>query len=195
MKFALSIAILLISSGHVADRAAERWVVDASSELIIRGSSNVNDFVCRTDCYQIQDTLRFVAHDNDCEILFSQKAMHIPLNSFSCGNELITRDFRDALNANQHPLLSIRFVSLDQKIMSVQSGSVSGLVEISLAGTTRTYPVVYTISGNGSALTLSGARTVCFSDFSLQPPRKMMGLIRVQDDVDVEFRLHLQRLP
>jgi hypothetical protein len=195
MKIALLISIILISAGRAANPVNERWVVDARSELIIRGSSNVNDFLCRTDCYQIQDTLQFVLRENDCEIQFSQKAMHVPLVSFNCGNELITKDFRDALNANRHPLLSIRFLSLDQKITTIRSGAVSGLVEISLAGASRTYPVIYSISGNGNALTLSGTRTVCFSDFNLQPPRKMMGLIRVQDEVDVEFQLHLQRIP
>lgn len=194
MKLALLIVIILFSAGRVADRANERWVVDATSELIIRGTSNVNNFVCRTDCYQVKDTLQFVSTDNDSEILFSHKALQIPLATFDCGSELITRDFRDALDANRHPLLSIRFLSLDQQIMTIKSGSVSGLVQIALAGTTRTYPVLYTISGSGNTLTLAGARTVCFSDFNLQPPRKMMGLIRVQDDVDVEFQLHLQRL-
>ncbi|MDV3309157.1 MAG: YceI family protein [Cyclobacteriaceae bacterium] len=195
MKLALLFAtILLISASPVADRSNERWVVDASSELIIRGTSNVSNFLCRTDCYQIQDTLQIVARENDCEILFSQQALQIPLMSFNCGNELITRDFRDALDAERYPLLSIRFLSLDQQIMTLTSGSVSGHVQITLAGKTRTYPVLYTISGKGNTLTLAGARTVCFSDFSLQPPRKMMGLIRVQDEVDVEFQLHLQRI-
>lgn len=193
MKFALLIVLILISAGRKADPVNERWIVDASSELIIRGSSNINNFLCRTDCYQVQDTLQFVC-EHGGEMLFSQKALQIPLISFDCGNELITRDFRDALDANRYPLLSIRFMSLDQQIMTVRSGSVSGLVEIALAGKTRTYPVLYTISGKGNTLTLAGARTVCFSDFNLQPPRKMMGLIRVQDEVDVEFQLHLQRL-
>src|SRR5690606_35699293 len=196
MKVALLISIIiLISASPVVDRSNERWVVDARSELIIRGSSNVNSFVCRTDCYQIQDTLQFVVRESDCEILFSQKALQIPLTSFDCGNELITKDFREALDANRHPRLSIRFLSLDHQILTLRSGSVSGLVQITLAGTTRTYPALYTISADGNTLTLSGARTVCFSDFKLQPPRKMMGLIRVQADVDVEFQLHLQRLP
>lgn len=196
MKFALAIvAITLISAtGRVADRTNERWILDARSELIIRGSSNVNDFLCRTDCYQIQDTLQFIHREKDCEILFSRKAMQIPLTSFNCGNELITKDFRDALDATRHPVLAISFLSLDQQIMTIKSGTVSGLVEISLAGSTRAYPVLYTVSANGKTLTLAGARTVCFSDFKLQPPRKMMGLIRVQDDVEVEFQLYLQRL-
>lgn len=194
MKLALLLTAFIASATRLANPVDEKWILDARSELIISGSTNVNSFLCRTDCYEIRDTLQFINRGKDCEIQFSQKAMQIPLTSFNCGNELITNDFRDALDASRHPLLAVRFLSLDQQVVTAKSGSVAGVVEITLAGTTRTYPVLYAISGNGNMLTLAGARTVCFSDFNLQPPRKMMGLIRVQDNVEVEFQLHLQRL-
>lgn len=194
MKFSLAIVVFFLAAASSAP-VTERWVVEASSELIIRGTTNVNEFVCRTDCYDVRDTVELLRRDKDCPIVFSRNAMVIPVASFSCGNDMITRDFQETLRSERFPHLSVRFVSIDESAPSLRPGLVTGMVEITLAGTARAYPVLYTVSENGNnSISLAGKQEVCFSDFNLKAPKKMMGLIRVQDDLEVEFQLHLQRL-
>jgi hypothetical protein len=41
---------------------------------------------------------------------------------------------------------------------------------------------------------LVGYRAFGFSDFGLAPPHKMGGLIRVNDKLDVQFRLQLHQI-
>jgi len=41
---------------------------------------------------------------------------------------------------------------------------------------------------------LTGSRQLCFSDFGLQPPQKMGGLVRVSETLDVKFMLCLRRI-
>jgi hypothetical protein len=68
-------------------------------------------------------------------------------------------------------------------------------VKITLAGATKDYQVSYSIQGkSGSSFSLIGKQTVCFSDFDLQVPKKMMRLIQVEEYLDVEFLIHLNRL-
>lgn len=195
MKYSLVIVAFLFAAASPVPRNTERWVVSAQSELIIRGTTNVNDFVCRTGFKYVRDTLELLLSNKDCPIIFSRNAMIIPVASFDCGNQMITKDFQETLNANRYPYLTLRFVSIEEKVPVVASGSVAGVVEITLTGTTKFYSVLYSLAGNGdSSVSLVGKQDVCFSDFNLNAPRKMMGLIKVQDDLEVEFRLHLQKL-
>lgn len=194
MKYSLIIVALLFAAASPPPNT-ERWVVSAQSELIIRGTTNLNDFTCRTDFYHVRDTLELLLANRDCPLIFSRNAMIIPVASFNCGNEMITKDFQQTLNAERYPNLSIRFVSIDEQVPVVTSQSVTGVVEITLAGSTRAYSILYTLAGNGNnSISLVGTQEVCFSDFKLNAPRKMMGLIKVQDDLEVEFRLHLLRM-
>lgn len=195
MKCSLVIIAFFFAAASPAPPKTERWVVSAQSELIIRGTTNLNDFVCRTDFYDVRDTLELLLANRDCPIIFSRNAMIIPVTSFNCGNQMITKDFQETLNAERYPDLSVRFVSIDEQVPVVTSGSVTGVVEITLTGTTRSYSVLYNLASNGNnSISLAGKRAVCFSDFHLNAPRKMMGLIKVQDDLEVEFRLHLRKL-
>lgn len=194
MKFSLAIVAFFLAAAS-PETVTERWIVDASSELIIRGTTNVNAFICRTDCYDVRDTVELLRADKDRPIVFSRSVMVIPVASFSCGNDMITKDFQATLNSERFPNLSVRFVSIEASAPSLGPGVVTGLVEITLAGTSRSYAVLYTVSHNGNnAISLAGKQVVCFSDFNLNAPKKMMGLIRVQDDLEVEFQLHLLRL-
>lgn len=192
MKFSLVLITFFLAA---APPRTERWIVSAKSELIIRGTTNVSDFVCQTDCYAVRDTLELLLTEGNCPVIFSRNAMIIPVTSFNCGNDIITRDFQETLNAERYPDLSVRFVSIDQQAPALTATAVTGIVEITLAGTTRSYSVLYGVSGAGSNfISLTGKQEVCFSDFNLKAPRKMMGLIKVQDDLEVEFQLHLQKL-
>lgn len=194
MKYSLIILGFLFAAAAPPPNT-QRWVVSAQSELVIRGTTNLNEFVCQTDFNSVRDTLELLLANRDCPIIFSRNAMMIPVASFNCGNPMITKDFQETLNAERYPQLSVRFVSIDEQMAVVTAGAVTGIVEITLAGTTRSYSILYTLAGNGNnSISLVGNQEVCFSDFNLNAPRKMMGLIKVQDDLDVEFRLHLQKL-
>jgi hypothetical protein len=43
-------------------------------------------------------------------------------------------------------------------------------------------------------LRLNGHRQVLFSDFGLTPPRKLAGMIKVEEQIDVRFQLVLRSL-
>lgn len=195
MRYEFLVLSLFLFGASSPSLEKERWIVDSSSELVIRGATNVNSYVCRTDCYSARDTLEFTPYKEDCEVLFSKNAMLIPISGFDCGNILVTNDFRETLHAKKHPNLSIQLISLGDRYAVVPGGAVAGRVEISLAGATKAYNVMYNVrGGNGSSFTLLGNQTVCFSDFNLQAPKKMMGLIRVEEYLEVEFIIHLSRL-
>lgn len=112
--------------------------------------------------------------------------MIIPIYNFNCGNNLITKDFRTTVKAEKHPYLNIAFVALDQKAEGLRG---KGILDITLAGVTKRVMVKFTETKKGDFISLTGNHTVCFADFELHAPQRMLGMVKVQDDLRVEFKL------
>jgi len=190
----LIIASLSFLGGKVPEK--EKWVVDAGSKLVIYGKTNLNRFVCETDCFDVVDTLKYHPDEKSCDISFTQSKIQVPVKSFACGNDLITKDFWATLNANKHPNLTVHFLSLKDFSTAENGDSVIGEVAIILAGVRKKYQIQYKLQRQSKDFfSLTGKQPVCFTDFHLKAPRKMMGLIQVQEDLEVEFFMKLKVVP
>ena len=183
----LTVASLMLCSGlAVKDKG---WIIGPETKLIIHGQTNVNSFKCKMDCYNHLDTLAYYTDDDQCMVFFKENIMKIPVVNFDCENKMINRDFYDVLKSNQYPHVQIQFVALERWTGNIQVG---GTAYITLAGITKSFTINYDVKSNSSMLYLKGTQKIAFSDFGLQAPQKMMGMIKVQDALEVEFHLALR---
>src|ERR1019366_704013 len=106
--------------------------------------------------------------------------LRINIDSFNCHNRIMTAEFKKTLKYKQYRQLKVCFVSLEKMPFSgTGSETIKGAVDIELAGLSRRFVINYTSSkGDVGEFQLIGHHTFCFSDFQLQPPQKMAGLIR-----------------
>lgn len=169
------------------------WVIDAGSRLAIQGSTNVNKFTCKFDYYYGSDTLQYVRNHRTGKLSFSNNKMVIPVRSFDCGAKQISNDFRKTLKSETYPQLTIAFRSLENPFVQ-NDCFIDGVVDINLAGVTTTYTVRYLVNLDKNAIMLKGTRPVNFSDFGLNAPTKLQGLIRVDDVLNVEFNLVIKEV-
>ena len=90
--------------------------------------------------------------------------------------------------------MKIQFLSLNKyPEMKGQQEVINGQVKIELSGVTKSYEVNYKFYvDDKKMLQLVGDRKVNFSDFNLTPPRKLGGIIRVNDILNVEFNLKIK---
>jgi hypothetical protein len=193
MRVSLLILISFFLLGNQEPNMPGKWVIDTSSKLFIHGYTNVNQFTCAMDCYNNADTLEYIDNYKSCDLTFNKNKneMSIPVRSFDCGNNMITKDFWHTIRAEKHPNLRIRFISIEKLN---NANSVGGTVEIVLAGVTKQYNIRYRTKASGNTLQLKGTQLVCFSDFGLTPPQRMLGLIQVQENLKVEFNLMLKSI-
>ena len=169
--------------------AKSRWLVQRTSTIRIAGSTNVNSFCCHVNEYTGPDTIIL----NAGETLGS---LAIDIEDFNCNNRIMTGEFKSTLKYKQYPQLKIVFVSLEKMpAFTATPETVKGWVEVGLAGACRKFEISYsTCRTEDGNVDLIGSRTFNFSDFGLTPPRKMGGLIRVNDRLDVQFTLHLRQI-
>lgn len=179
-------------------REKESWIVQKSSSLRINGHTNINKFSCGVAEYGEPDTITF----------FNEKCrgqvhgvplcgvLKINIGDFDCRNRVMTGEFKKTLQYRQYPQLKIIFLNLERMpaFGSVQE-TLKGDVVIELAGIRKQFEMNYTSDKeDAGTVQLTGSRQFCFSDFGLQAPQKMGGLIRVDDVLDVRFVLCLQRI-
>jgi len=190
MKLILTtlIASLLFSPNKVI---IEQWVIERNSSLSIQGRSNVNSFQCDVKEYLRADTISLYKEEQQQQFAI-KGGLTIIVNEFDCHQRYMTGDLRKTLKAQKYPQLKIDLLSIGN-FTTAGNKNVKGTMAISLAGITRKMEVDYSVATdkNGN-LNLNGRRKVLFSDFGLTPPSKLAGLIKVEEEINVEFQLILR---
>ena len=198
MKWLFCLFLLLFSDPAGADKKApgmKAWVIEKNSSLIIEGSSNINEFTCDVKQYMNQDTLVFFTDEKGKRLVFQRSALSVEVSQFDCHHKFITADLRKTLKYQQYPNLKIHFISMEDPTAVNQGHTVKGIVDIELAGVVRRMELVYTVSNqHDKFIDLTGSRQMHFSDFKLEPPKKMAGLIKINQDILVKVQLKFRKI-
>jgi hypothetical protein len=174
------------------------WIVQKSSSLSINGRTNINHFSCAVAQYSEPDTIAFL--NEGCRGKLSGiplcGTLKINIADFDCRNRMMTGEFKKTLLYKQYPQLKIIFLNLERMPAFLsQQETLKGQVFIELAGVSKQFEMDYTSNREDSGtVQLTGSRQLCFSDFGLQPPQKMGGLVRVNEMLNVKFMLCLRRI-
>jgi hypothetical protein len=167
----------------------KRWAVANNSSLNIEGRSNLSSFSCQVTRYLETDTMQYVKNETTRQFVFTNSCLTIDINNFDCHQRIITNDFRKTLKAGQNRFLKIQFLSLDAFDVRNQQ-TVKGKVEILLAGQVKCTTIDFkTNATNTGLIQMNGTKTLLFSEFNLHPPKKMAGIIKIKEEIRVNFQL------
>lgn len=170
-----------------------KWVVQKGGTLKVDGSTNINKFSCKIADYSLPDTIAVYKNAGKEIILPMTGRLGLDISGFNCGNPVMTSDLRKTLKAKEFPKMFINFISLSKLPEANKTNSdINGWVDIELAGVKKKFLVNYVFtSDNTRSYHLKGTQSVNFSDFNLIPPRKLGGMIKANERLDVEFQLNL----
>jgi hypothetical protein len=169
-----------------------KWIVLSGGTLRVNGSTNINTFSCVVANDSKPDTLNCFLN-KDASVAMTG-TINLDVFGFDCHNPMMTADLRKTLKAKDYPMMKISFISLNKfpDLKSTQE-QIKGSVNIELANVSRRYEVSYKFFlDEKKTIHLIGDRSVNFSDFKLTPPKKLGGIIRANDNLDVEFGLSLK---
>lgn len=198
MKWLLCILVIFLSDPAGADKKApgmQFWVVEKNSSLVIEGSSSISQFKCNVLQYLNQDTLVSFNDDKAKRLVFQSSVMTVDVSQFDCHHKFITSDLRKTLKFQQYPTMKIHFISMEDPVSGIPGKAVKGVVDIELAGVVRRMEMVYSAKCQGGKfIQLTGSRNMHFSDFNLTPPKKMAGLIKINEDIKVNVQLYFKKI-
>jgi hypothetical protein len=188
-----AILLLFLLSGFNPPENKAVWVVLQGSSLTVNGTTNINSFQCDIINYSLPDTLTLVKSVPKGQLLPMNGKLNLEIEAFDCHNRMMTADLRKTLKAKLYPLLIVKFISINSFPDFKNPTKISGLVDISLSGVNKRFEINYIFTGDEKQeVHLKGNQKIHFSDFNLAPPSKLGGVIKANDELLVEFRLHLK---
>jgi hypothetical protein len=199
MKLVSAILLFFISSAFLLSDAplVHRLIVLPASKLSIDGKTNVNAFTCAIAKYSGTDTLVLHEGGRNTRPVFVKGSVGLDASTFDCGMAIMTSDFRKTIRSDEYPAIVIDFISFERTPSYAQKEeNFKGILKISLAGITKLFEVDCSIEAKANGMIhLKGGRNFTFADFGLKPPSRMMGTVKVKEELIVSFHLVLKLDP
>ena len=196
MKAVVSIFVFFIigffEPNEDAASLTHRFIVQPTSQLVVSGKTNVNSFQC-VSLYTGNDTLVLREGGIGAKPVFEKGMVALKAAAFDCGMKVMTSDFAKTIKATEYPTITIYFISFERTpVYTNLKDQFKGKLKISLGGITKPFDVDCTIEVKSDGLIhLKGGRNFVFKDFNLEAPTRMMGLVRVDENLEVNFHLVL----
>lgn len=153
------------------------------TSLYIDGTSSARAFTCTAE-----DAHRRLAVHREG----AANRLSLPVAAFDCGHDRINRDFRNALGAEAHP--EIRFTLAGADLVGDPASTAYTLRaegRLALAAVERPVSFLLTVrerpDGTYEAV---GEHALRMTDFGIDPPTALFGLIRTRDAIVVRYRFH-----
>ncbi len=193
------LSLSAISLGPSCSRNKIRYSIVKPSNLLLRGTTNVNKFTCTCEeQFGFQELEVEVGHGVS---RFQSARLSMATRNFNCRNGQMERDLQRALKSETHPRIFVDLVEARYHpdfLKNPDTGwfGVEARVSLTIAGTTKEKNLqaqARRISENRFAI--KGARVIRMTDFGVEPPTAMFGLIQVDDPITFHFDLTVQIEP
>lgn len=183
--------------------AQSRVTVEKESRLWIEGTSTVNSFTCESTAAQGFGHVRQNPNNRSMNPQTSQvDSSHagevvVQVETFDCGKKKMNRDLQRALRSAAFP--EIRFVLSDAEVAyAPNSPDEAYLLHVSGHLTIAGKEVPTGLTANARAIADGkfhawGSRELFMSDFGIDPPSTLFGLIKARDRIVVRFDLLASR--
>ena len=154
------------------------------SELSISGDTNINKFRCEFNTFYLEQHREVIYSQKGNTLSFKNAILTLKNEGFDCGNRAINKDFHSLLNTSEYPKITLELMEL----IFTKENNGHACVKITIAGRQKTYvvPVDITLATTSRFI---GKMKLNIGDFGLQPPKKMLGLIVIKEEIDINFDL------
>lgn len=169
-----------------------QYHVESGSKLLMTVYTNITQVKCNCEEKFTPQRIQLVA-DQGNVVSFQQTTMKLDKFKLNCGNNIgINKDMRLTLQAAQYSHINIEL----KKLVSPEELDYNEWMEwdahltITIAKVNKNYVLPVRIKSLGDQRYRITAFTILrLSDHQLTPPRPMLGMIKIYDDVDISFDL------
>ena len=163
-----------------------------NSSITINGTTNLVSF----KLYQYGDKLAkrdffITATQNQNKIILSKNEQTIQVKDFDSNNKMALRDFKKLVKADIYPAIQVKlnYFELDPKTSNADRSKANVSVDFTITGKTKKYTLTVKSNHEGDFYVLNGNEKINIRDFGLDPPTEMLGLIRVNEWINIDFNI------
>ena len=91
-------------------------------------------------------------------------------------------------------LLTDKYPEIKMKLKNIElpreeKDSITTQLDFTISSITKSFEVLVAYKKEKNTINFNGLVTINIEDFNLQPPKKVLGLIKVKNNINVEFNL------
>lgn len=193
MKLIRITLIICLLSWRFPSRAQDNYKMTGNYSFIVRGSSNIRDWA--ETVYDVEGTAYVNRKPDQAEIIEMRLLFRVySIKSIGVEGNVMNEKTYETLKAGVYPSITFIITSpvnpvlTDGKRHFVEA---SGLLTIAnISKIMKLHPAVsFSLSG---IMTAEGSVFLRMSDFGLTPPVTLFGLLKVRDDVVVDFKITME---
>ena len=166
-----------------------------TSSIIINGKTNVNRFDCGLKNSTLNEHIVVKNVWLNQKLEFEGLRLPFKIEDFACSLSAMNKDFYELLGSDKEPYiyLQLNAIMLKPGEQSFEELDVDAIVDIQLAGKTNTITIQNCKIYNHSAaqMTMRGNTQLSMTSFDIQPPTKVMGMVKVEDQIEIEFEIEM----
>ena len=180
--FLLAIFASMQSLSFASGRTDTDRKTEYENYISIKGSSNVNEFELINVSPSISEASETATKNG------SFREIQIAVDDFTGPNDRMIQDFKEMVDAGNYPFIKIFIEQKELADFDETTGLTNFKTEISIAGVSREYVVPCRVESNlEKGYLLGGSFTLKLTDFEIDPPQKLMGLVKVKNKVFINF--------
>ncbi|VBB47493.1 YceI family protein [uncultured Paludibacter sp.] len=167
--------------------------VQNGSKITINGDASIVKF----KIYQNADNFLkrnyiIAAYRTQNRIYLDNNEINIPVRSFTSNNRMALKDFLRMMEPDKYKSLDIQlnYIELPTDLNSDLAGK--AVMDFTIKGITKKYTIPIYSSKEGNSYVFNSKKQINIKDFGLVAPNAMMGLIKVNDVIDVGLHFILK---
>ena len=161
----------------------------SSSRITIAGTSNMHDYTATTATARVT-RVEFgaaaagAAFWDDVQKADGLKTFEItiPAETLKSGKDGLDKNMYKALKTKEHADITFRLTRLDGAAAALKA---TGILKI--AGVEREVTLPLKTAKKGTGLGVTGELDVLMTDYGIQPPKAMMGMVKADPKIKVTF--------
>jgi polyisoprenoid-binding protein YceI len=191
------LAVLTLSGRPIAapagnDAAVGSNVSVASATLSLSGTSTMHPYTVTTKSLKV---VTANATSADVQGLLQPGAvqgfeLQIPVNTFTCDRDGLTKQMFKAMKADKHPTITFRLGSYTVEA-AAGGATIKPTGTLTVAGVERPIDLLLEVKEEAGRLHVRGTRDLLMTEFGIKPPTMFMGMLKTADKVTVTFELQL----
>ena len=173
------------------------YILGTSSVLKITGKTNINVFFCSLQSKFSKESFSYRTNPNTPIIRFANTVLKIPTKEMDCRKKIITKDLHKTLEADEFPFITIELKEvLNQDYYTSDPLDNQDVflakINITITDVSRSVSIPVSVTRKDTfSFRISGSTNIKLSDFGIQAPKAMMGLIKIKNTIDIEFDLEV----
>ena len=168
--------------------------IDDRSILNLTGKTNVNSFDCEWRDRFSKASVLMTCTEGGNVMLFDKASILLRTTSLDCNNEIMNEHLRQTMKSDQYP-----FIAVSIETVKITGGSLKNIGESAMLKAEALFTItnvrrkvildVRAHRESENQFRFTSTTLIKMTDYGIEPPTALLGLIKVRDTISLNFDL------